>query len=381
MNTQKICIIGDGLAGLSTALILSQKNVKIDLYVGTNKNYKLKIDNRTTAISESSFHFIQKKLSIEKNIFWPCKEIKLFFEEKEVLKNFLNFKEQNKKTMYVFQNKELKKKLIGQILKKKKIKIIRKNITGVDYNNGCVLLNKNKMSYDLIILSIGNSSKLYQEITQGRNIEKDYKEIALTTTVKHNSKIDKASQFFLKQGPLAILPFSKNKFSIVWSVNNLFFLKNKNSLKKLLNKKIEELLNNPKISNIADIQWFPINLNLKTKYFKKNILIMGDGLHAVHPVAGQGFNLVLRDIKKLSELIDKKLKLGLSLRDSSLLKDFCHARKPENTIVGLGINLTNIFFKDNIFFSPFKKVILNNIKNFKLIKKISQSISDKGISV
>jgi hypothetical protein len=49
--------------------------------------------------------------------------------------------------------------------------------------------------------------------------------------------------------------------------------------------------------------------------------------------------------------------------------------------VGLGINLTNIFFKDNIFFSPFKKVILNNIKNFKLIKKISQSISDKGISV
>ena len=64
-------------------------------------------------------------------------------------------------------------------------------------------MNKNKMSYDLIILSIGNSSKLYQKSTQGRNIEKDYKEIALTTTVKHNSKIDTASQFFLKQGPLA----------------------------------------------------------------------------------------------------------------------------------------------------------------------------------
>ena len=55
MNTQKICIIGDGLAGLSTALILSQKNVKIDLYVGTNKNYKSKIDNRTTAISEINY--------------------------------------------------------------------------------------------------------------------------------------------------------------------------------------------------------------------------------------------------------------------------------------------------------------------------------------
>ena len=60
MSLQKICIIGDGLAGLSTAVILSQENIKIDLYID-NKTKKLKNDDRTTAISESSYQFIKEK--------------------------------------------------------------------------------------------------------------------------------------------------------------------------------------------------------------------------------------------------------------------------------------------------------------------------------
>ena len=50
MNLQKICIIGDGLAALSAAIILSQENIKIDLYIGSNKKNKLNNDNRTTAV-------------------------------------------------------------------------------------------------------------------------------------------------------------------------------------------------------------------------------------------------------------------------------------------------------------------------------------------
>ena len=188
------------------------------------------------------------------------------------------------------------------------------------------------------------------------------------------------SQFFLKEGPLAILPFNKFFFSIVWSVSNLFFYENKKSLKKILRKKITSLIRNLKIKKIDDIQSYPIKLNLQTRYYKKNILILGDGLHSVHPMAGQGFNLVLRDIKKLSELISDALKIGLSLKSSFVLNDFYKTRKPENTILGLGINITNIFFKDNKYFSPIRKKILSNINNFNFIKKISQRISDKGIT-
>ena len=103
-------------------------------------------------------------------------------------------------------------------------------------------------------------------------------------------------------------------------------------------------------------------------------------MHTVHPIAGQGFNLVLRDIKKLSELMNKISKLGLLFKNSFLLKDFYNSRKPENNLFGIGINLTNVFFKDNKYFSIFKRGILNNINNFNFIKKISQTIADKGIS-
>ena len=82
---------------------------------------------------------------------------------------------------------------------------------------------------------------------------------------------------------------------------------------------------------------------------------------------------------KLKELINKSLKLGLLIKESIILKDFYLARKPENTIVGLGIDLTNTFFKENRIFSPLKNLLLKNINSFQFIKKISKEISDKGI--
>ena len=175
------------------------------------------------------------------------------------------------------------------------------------------------------------------------------------------------------------MPFKKKEFSIVWSVSNKFFGINKKNIKKILSEKLNFLLNTNSIKYIENVQSYPINLNLKTKYFKKNVLILGDGLHAVHPMAGQGFNLVLRDIKKLKELMSKTLKLGLLIKDSFLLKDFYNERKPENNLFGFGINLINIFFKDNKYFSSLKKGMLNNISKFRFIKKISQSVSDRGI--
>ena len=381
MDKQKICIIGDGLAGLSTAIILSQENLKIDLYGGINRKNTTRKDNRTIAISESNYQFIKNKIKPKgANIFWQCKEINLFFEDNKKMQSFLQYKKKEKNLMYIFKNKELKKKLNVKILTKKNIKLIKKNINDIDYNNGSILINKNFFYYDLIILCVGGHTKLYNKITQGRSIEKNYKEISLTTIIKHSSQIGSVSQFFLKEGPLAILPFNKSFFSIVWSVSNSFFYENKKSLKKILRKKITSLIRNLKIKKIDDIQSYPIKLNLETRYYKKNILILGDGLHSVHPIAGQGFNLVLRDIKKLSELISDALKIGLSLKSSFVLNDFYKTRKPENTILGLGINITNIFFKDNKYFSPIRKKILSNINNFNFIKKISQRISDKGIS-
>ena len=378
MKQQKICIIGNGLAGLISAAVLSKEDIKIDLIFPKAKS--IKIDHRTTAISESNYSFLKKELNF-KNLkyVWSSKKINLFYQRNEKFLKFLNFSEKNKTFMYIFRNFDLKKTLLNIIKKKKNIKIIKESVNTINYENSSVFLKRKNVFYDLIILSLGNNSSLYDKIIGERSINKNYNEIAITAFGKHNSKVKNASQFFLKEGPFALLPLKNNILSIVWSVNQNFFKKNKKNLKKIILKKMKDMMGQSFKINIKNLNNFPIYLNLKKNYYKKNILVIGDGLHQVHPLAGQGFNLALRDIAKLKELIKNNLRLGLLMKDSLIFNDFYKTRKPENTIVGIGIDLTNNFFKENKIYLPLKDLILKNINNSQFVKKISQSVSDIGI--
>ena len=106
---------------------------------------------------------------------------------------------------------------------------------------------------------------------------------------------------------------------------------------------------------------------------------MGEGAYSVHPLAGQGFNLILRDIKELQSLIKNNLSLGLQIKDSFLLKKFIKSRKPENLLFGMSHNLVHKFFKSNNIMNPMKKRIMKDLNKFEFLKKISLNISNKGI--
>jgi 2-polyprenyl-6-methoxyphenol hydroxylase-like FAD-dependent oxidoreductase len=366
MEKQRICIVGDGLSGLTTAIALNNLP-NVDVELAFKKKIKI-IDNRTTAISESNFRFLREIFTnLNSNLFWPSKKIKLFFETNKRKINFINFQEANKNLMYVYENYKLKNCLINEI-KKKRIKIQKKKIESLD----------KLKNFDLIVLCLGRYSKLYRDITSDRIIKKDYKEIAITGHIKHNVKDLDASQFFLKEGPLAVLPFSKNKFSFVWSLDKSFYEQNFKNIKKLVNNKIIEVLKIKKNIEITNVQSFPISMELKKKYHKKNILILGEGLHTIHPIAGQGFNLVLRDIIQLQKILRYYLKLGLNIKNSYALEDFYNNRKSENVIFGLGVDLTHNFFKYNKILDPFKKVVLKNINRFPQFVKLTKQISNKG---
>ena len=367
MNKQRICIVGDGLAGLMTAVVLGRiPEVDINLIA---KKEKKNSDKRTTAISQTNFKFIQENIvRLDNNLFWPSKNIELFYETSKEKINFLNLNEAHSNLMYVFENDKIKNILLKEI-RKNKIEIIRKDIKSLtDLKN-----------YDLVILCLGTKSNIYENIIKLKPIKKDYKEIAVTGYVKHDFKSLNTSQFFLKEGPLAILPFSKNYFSIVWSLNKKFYENNSKKIKELVEHKLLEILKTKKSIIVSNIQSYPISLNLKRKYYQKNILILGEGLHSIHPVAGQGFNLVLRDIKKLKEVIKYYAGLGISIKNSYALSDFYNSRKPENTIMGLGVDITHNFFKENKFLDPIKKTILKQVSKSKFLKSFSKRISDKGL--
>jgi 2-octaprenyl-6-methoxyphenol hydroxylase len=365
MKKQRICIAGDGLSGLMTALALNKlEGLEVHLISKKNKHSK---DRRTTAISASNYDFFNAVLDkLDKNLFWPSKKIDLFYETKDQNINFLNFNEDNKNLMYVFENNRIKEILIKEI-KKKKIITLQKNINELKDLDG----------YDMKILCLGKFSKIYQNIVDKRSLNKDYKEIAITGYVKHNLKNLNAAQYFLKDGPLAILPFSKNNFSFVWSVDKDLFKKDFNLVVK---SKICEVLKTKKIQ-ISNQQSYPLTLNLKRSYYKKDILILGEGLHTVHPVAGQGFNLILRDINNLQKILKYYTGLGMSLKSTPALEDFTNNRKSENIITGIGIDLTHNFFKQNKLLDPFKETILKNISKNNTLKKISKFISNQGLSI
>ena len=101
MKKHKICIVGGGLTGLISALVLSEKGLDIDLIIENSKSKKK--DLRVTAISENNFEFLKTSIkNINLNLFFPVKKINLFFEKINQLKNFLNFDE-NKSLIFFFR--------------------------------------------------------------------------------------------------------------------------------------------------------------------------------------------------------------------------------------------------------------------------------------
>ena len=175
---------------------------------------------------------------------------------------------------------------------------------------------------------------------------------------------------------MAILPLNKNKFSFVWSVGSKF--KNKNAASIII-KKLKEILKIQSDLRISKVDRFPISFKFRLSFNKKNILVLGEGSYNVHPVAGQGFNLILRDIFYLNSKINEYIKNGIQIKDSLFIDEYLKQRKPENLLFGLGINLINKFFKFSKITEPIKKIILKDINKFNILKDISLRVSNKGI--
>ena len=113
-------------------------------------------------------------------------------------------------------------------------------------------------------------------------------------------------------------------------------------------------------------------------YYYGNILAFGDLLHRIHPLAGQGFNMTLRDIKIFSEIIKEKLNLGLPL-DKSVNYEFEKKSKHFNYIFSNGIDFIYEFFnlesktKNKILSKTIKLLGKNSHLNKRFIK-----IADNG---
>ena len=359
-----ICLIGDGLTNLVLAKTLIEKNIKVFLYYNHPKR-KL-YNTRTLGISKNNYDFIQNKIIKTDKLFWPINLIKIFSEKSQSNK-ILSFGENKQKLFYIIENRKLYKKIETTIKKNKNFKKIKiKN--QLFYQK---ILNSNK--FDLVINSEKNNlitNKIFY-----KKISKDYNSVAVTGFINHKKcKNNEAIQIFTSIGPLAFLPISSTKTSIVYSIYNYNFL-TENKIKDLILK----YNNTYKIKYFSKFEKFRLKFSLNRNYFYKNILCFGDNLHSIHPLAGQGFNMILRDIKILLEIIDNKINLGLPL-DISVLYDFEYKTKHLNYIFSAGVDFIYEFFKyDNK--KNYSKKILKNFENNSFFKRYVSQFADKGLNI
>ena len=385
MKKQKVCIIGGGLTGLITALCLSKLNIEVDLVCGDIKiNKKF---SRTIAISQSNLEFL-KKLNLYKFLkkdFWPCSTIKLYSknnkrDSEEIFE--LNNNKLGKKVFYVIENWKIIDFMLKEISRNKLISFKKqKKIGSLAFLRNLKLNNKIASKYNLIILCTGSNSSLVKKIFNNKVYKYEYAETSIITMIKHQKiKNNIARQFFLDDEILALLPISNTATSIVLSTkkeltkkykkkNNLFKEKIKLSSKKFLKK----------IKFQSAVQYRDLSFILSKKYFFNRILLFGDALHSVHPFAGQGFNMILRDLIILEKVLKNKIDLGLDIGSEDALLDFSEQTKSANFAYSFGIDfLKNIFSFKKESIKKFRNKVLESMNKNSLSKKFFYNIADKG---
>ena len=385
MKKQKICIIGGSLTGLITAISLSKIDCDIDLIIAKDKkNLNCK---GSIAVSDNNFEFI-KKLNILKSLSkksWPCSVMKLYANNKtnKISEIFqLDNTKKTKKILYMFENSKITKLMLNKIKKIKSIKIKNANKISEIKTSGLlksIKINNKNFKYNLVIICSGSKSNLVKNIFNKNVIENSYKEISIVTTLKHDKCDNKVvRQFFIDDEILALLPISKSKTSIVWSVKNIIHRKEKKYLENKIKLYANKYLKNIKFENKFD----HINLNflIRSEYFKDRMLLFGDALHAVHPFVGQGFNMTLRDLSSLTKTLSNKIKLGLDIGSTNILLEFTKETKPRNFAYSIGINLLrDAFSSKNEVFKKIRNYFIKNLNQNNFAKETFYNIANKGL--
>jgi 2-octaprenyl-6-methoxyphenol hydroxylase len=179
-----------------------------------------------------------------------------------------------------------------------------------------------------------------------------YGQTALVTAVRHERDHGGvAQQFFMPSGPLAILPLKGGHHSsIVWSEN----AEVAEAIQALPDEAYLEALR-PRFGDflgeiaLAGARFtYPLSLSLAERFVVPRVALVGDAAHGVHPIAGQGLNLGLRDVAALAEVLILARRRGEEPGAPAALEEYQRWRRFDATALALGMDAVNrVFSSDN----------------------------------
>jgi len=254
----------------------------------------------------------------------------------------------------IAENRHIRRCLFDALDTEKNITLIAPAaMTGLDDEGGKIvasLSNGEKISASLAVAADGRESPMREEMGLGV-IGWSYPQMGIVATVEHEKPHDGvAYEHFLPSGPFAILPMTGNRSSLVWT--------EKDTVAPAMMKLPEEEFNAEIAKRFGDHlgatkaagpRWcYPLKFHLARSFVKPRFALCGDSAHGIHPIAGQGLNLGLKDAAALAETLLDSARLGLDIGTLDVLRRYERWRRFDSFTLAAATDGLNRLFSNDI---------------------------------
>jgi len=384
MNQSKqydVVIIGGGMVGLTLACALGQQEFNVAV-VEANEPFDIQAGDeyelRVSAISKSSQQvfqninawqgMLQRRASPYQSMHvWDATgEGKIHFDAADLGIDVLG---------HIIENRAVQFSLYEQCQKLHNVELLCpqqvKDIHYTELQSEVILDDDRCITTKLLVGADGANSKVRE--VAGILINKSaYEQKGVVAIVKstqdHSST---AWQRFLPTGPLAFLPLSDGRCSIVWSAEDEradeLLAMDDESFSRELEQEFDYTLG--KVESIGQRAAFPLIRRHADEYVKKGLALIGDAAHTIHPLAGQGVNLGILDAAALAEVIVTARAKGQNIASLTTLRKYERWRRADNSLMMYSMSgFKNLFSNEQSSLSFVRNAGLNLVNSMGPVK-------------
>jgi 2-octaprenyl-6-methoxyphenol hydroxylase len=177
----------------------------------------------------------------------------------------------------------------------------------------------------------------------------DYNQSGIVITVGHErDHHGRAEEHFLPAGPFAILPLSGKRSSLVWTEKRTEAARIVALGEEEFHGELERRfgLHLGEVKALDKPRAFPLGYFVARSFIGERLALVGDAAHVIHPIAGQGLNMGLKDVAALAEVVVDAARLGIDLGQTDVLERYQRWRRFDTMAMGLATNSLNFLFSN-----------------------------------
>ncbi|WOI53389.1 FAD-dependent monooxygenase [Parvularcula sp. LCG005] len=231
--------------------------------------------------------------------------------------------------------------------------IFGQGVSSVEPTTGRTILTLSEgdtVAAQLLIACDGKFSRLRDRFGI-RTIRRPYDQKAIIFNVKHDLPHGGvAHEMFYPSGPFAILPMQGNRSSIVWTEDaataDAFMALDESQVLAAARQRIGDHLGDIRL--VSDRAIYPLSLIFAPHPVGDRFALAGDAAHSIHPIAGQGFNLGVKDIAAMADVVAETAGAGLDVGHGTMLEKYARWRGFDAGTMSLGTDAMNHLFSNDL---------------------------------